>query len=266
MRIAIIAAFACSSIHCFSQVVESNASDDKGQRIEESSILGNASLTTSANPLLPPRIGLRTYKLSANIANTFFDFYLHNNLPTFLPAAKDSVVAFSNEIINHLGGVLNIAFGKNAQIGDAANDGVKGAHYDIRAGGKFIDPPTRSYADFLVPTFQTSMDLRYLIPLFSSKSAGVAANAEKAVKSGAVGNLSFRVFGTYQKVFNEAVYHEYFKSRKGNPAPTDVLTASYEVSLFISDAFFISYGQSFANINTIPSRTMFAISYLGSGK
>ncbi len=256
---AFIIATAFLSAKAIAQAPQPTPQDDPGPHQQASSILGNAALATNADPFLPPRIGLRTYKLSANIGKGWFDFYLHNNLPTFLPNAKDSLVAFSNEILNHLGGVANVAFGKLMYFGnggDVLNRNIRGGMIDIRAGAKFIDPPTRNYAEFLVPTMQGSIDVHYLIPL----SQGRISDKTK-MKEQSVGNLSFRAYGTYQHIFRSEVYQEYFKTRKGNPAPVDLVTLSYEVSLFLSNAFYISYGQSFGNIMTIPDRTAIAFNY-----
>lgn len=249
----------CLSLGSYSQSPDTTSRTETSQQHATSSILGNASLSTPTGPLLPPRIGLRTYKLSANIINSWWDLYLHNNLPTFLPNAKDSVAAFGNEILNQLGGVLNISLSKVGYFGnggDKLNRDIKGALIDFRFGAKLIDPPTRNYSEFLVPAFQTSLDFRYLIPLVESKNVNASD-----LRTNLLGNLSLRFYSTYQKIFNSETYGEYFKSRKGNPAATDIISMNYELNLFITNVFYLSFGQSFSNVSTIPDRTVFSFSY-----
>lgn len=250
----------------FCQVVDSPKLDENGQQEGSSSILGNASLSTPAAPFMPPRIALRTYKLTANIAGGWWDFYFLNNVPTFTVKAQDTVSAFSNEILNQIGGVLNVSLSKIgffANGHDDVNKDVKGGQIDFRAGAKLVDPPTRSYDQFIVPTFQTSLDVRYLIPLSKGK---VQDKAE--LKKNMVGNLSFRVYGTYQRIFNSDAYRDYFFiTPKGNIlVEPNIFTYNYEINLFITNAIYISFGQSFSNIYQIKNRTIFSLSYSAPSK
>ncbi len=261
-RTTLILLFVCHGFAAWAQTEGNDSTAAPGHRT--SSILGKASLSTPAGPLLPPRIGLRTYKLSANVLNSWVDMYLHNSLPTFIPAAKDSVQQFGNELLNQVGGVLNVAVGKMGYFGngrDSLNRDIKGGQIDLRAGMKLVDPQTRSYSEFVVPTFQTSIETKFLIPLASGKVTDKAQ-----LRASQLGNLTFRIGGMYQKILNSRTYGEYFKSRKGNPASTDLMNITYEISLSITNAFFISFGQSFGNIATVPNRTMFSFSYTAPPK
>ncbi len=241
------------------QVVETPDIDSTGQQQETSSFLRQAGAGINPDPLMPPRLNLKTYKLSAEIARTWWDFYVLNTVPTFNVNEDDSIKSFSNEVLNQTGGVLNVALSKVAYFAngkDDLNKDVRGAQLDFRAGTKLLDPPTRKYSEFIVPTFQTSLDLRYLIPLSASK----VRNKEE-LKKKMIGNLSFRVYGTWQKIFASKTYNRYFISRKGNEPPTNITTYGYEINLFITNELFLSFGQTFSNLLVMPTRTMISISY-----
>lgn len=249
-------------ISCDAQIVESPLIDSTGQQQESSSFLGQAGVGVNPDPLMPPRLNLKTYKLSAEIANTWWDFYVLNTVPTFTVNEKDSIKSFSNEVLNQTGGVLNAALSKVGYFAngkDDLNKEIKGAQVDFRAGTKLLDPPTRKYDEFIVPTFQTSLDLRYLIPLSSSR----VKNKEE-LRNKMIGNLSFRVYGTWQKIFANKTYDSYFISRKGNTPPNSITTYGYEMNLFLTNELFISFGQTFSNLSTMPNRTVISLSYTNS--
>lgn len=246
------------------QIVELPIVDSTGHQQETSSFLGQAGMGVNPDPLMPPRLNVKTYKLSAEIANTWWDFYLLNTVPTFNINEEDSIRSFSNEVLNQTGGIFNASLSKVGYFAngkDDLNKDVKGAQVDFRAGTKLLDPPTRSYSEFLVPTFQTSLDLRYLIPL-----AGAKVKHRSDLKKEIIGNLSFRVYSTWQKIFANKTYDAYFISRKGNPPPNSILTYSYEINLFITNEFFISFGQTYSNLITMPNRTIISLSYSNSSK
>jgi len=91
------------------QVVETPDIDSTGQQQETSSFLRQAGAGINPDPLMPPRLNLKTYKLSAEIARTWWDFYVLNTVPTFNVNEDDSIKSFSNEVLNQTGGVLNVA-------------------------------------------------------------------------------------------------------------------------------------------------------------
>lgn len=246
-------------IKCNAQIVEAPLTDSTGQQVEESSFLRQAGAGVNPDPLMPPRLNLKTYKLSAEIANTWWDFYVLNTVPTFTINEEDSIKSFSNEVLNQTGGILNVALSKVGYFAngkDDANKDIRGAQVDFRAGSKLMDPPTHKYSEFIVPTFQTSLDLRYLIPLSFSKIKDKTELRKKMV-----GNLSFRLYGTWQKIFANKTYDNYFISRKGNAPPNSITTYGYEINLFITNEFFLSFGQTFSNLVVMPTRTLISLSY-----
>jgi len=248
----------------YAQVVETPLTDSTGQQQETSSFLGQAGAGINPDPLMPPRLNLKTYKLSAEIAGGWWDFYLLNTVPTFNVNKKDSIKSFSNELLNQTGGILNAALSKVAYFAngkDDMNKDIRGAQLDFRAGTKLIDPPTRNYSEFIVPVLQTSLDLRYLIPLVSSK-----VKDKKELRNKMIGNLSFRLYGTWQKIFANKTYDNYFISRKGNAPPNSMVTYGYEINMFISNEIFISFGQTFSNLIVMPTRTIISLSYTNLSK
>lgn len=258
-RIIITITLITAPLFSFSQVVEQAVLDSTGQQRAQGRVLSGGGVRVNPDPLMPPRLNLKTYKLSANISGSWWDFYLLNSVPTVVANNEDSVESFANEILNQTGGILNVALSKVGYFAnghDDLNKDIRGAQIDFRAGAKLLDPPTSSYSEFLVPIFQSSLDLRYLIPLSSGKIKNKAELRNKMV-----GNLSFRVYATYMKVFADSTYNVYYQTRKGNPPNNSVFVYNYEMNLFISNELFVSFGQSFSNVETIPNRTFISLSY-----
>lgn len=252
------------SILSFAQIVETASTDSTGNKKEASSFLSQAGFGVSPDPLLPPRINIKTYKLSANIAGGWWDLYVLNTVPTFTINAEDSLEAFAFELLNQTGGIFNVSLSKVGYFAngdDKSNQDIKGAQIDFRGGVKLIDPPTRRYSEFIVPTAQASLDLRYLIPLTSAE-----VKNKTELRNKMMGNLSFRVYGMWQKIFAEDTYNEYFKTRKGNAPPDMMASFGYEINLFITNELFVSFGQTFSNIHNMPNRTIISLSYADLSK
>lgn len=248
-----------SAVGGLTQVVEAPVIDSTGQKKEVSSFLGQAGFNINPDPFMPPRINLKTYKLSAQIGRGWWDFYLLNSVPTFNINETDSLHLFGTELLNQTGGIFNVALSKAGYFAngkDSVNKDIRGGQIDFRAGTKLIDPPTRKYSEFLVPTFQTSLDIRYLIPLSASR-----VESQEDLRKKMMGNLSFRFYGTWQKIFANDTYNAYFVSRKGNNPSDNIFAYGYEINLFITNELFISFGQTFSNLMTMPNRTVISLSY-----
>ena len=259
MKNLLLLIFFCNVLVVAAQVVEAPETDSTGHLVSSSTVLGQAGAGINPDPLMPPRLNLKTYTLSAEIAGTWWDFYVLNTVPTFNINEKDSVKSFSNEVLNQTGGIFNVALSKVAYFAngnDDLNKDIRGAQLDFRAGSKLMDPPTRRYSEFVVPTFQTSLDLRYLIPLATSR-----VKSKEELRKRMIGNLSFRVYGTWQKIFANKTYNTYFVSRKGNDPPNSIATYGYEINLFITNELFLSFGQTFSNLVVMPTRTLISLSY-----
>lgn len=243
------------------QIVEKELTDSTGAA---SSVLDQASASFTGTS---PQVTLKTYKLKALIGRGYWDLYLFNTLPTFSIAREDSLQALSDDLLNQLGGLLNVSLsrvGHFAYGGNEANKDIKGGAMDIRTGVKMLDSRTRekNSKDFVVPVFQSTFDLRYLIPLVKPENSNSDQND---LRNFSIGNLSFRVYGTFMQIMNTKVYDQFFTSERGIPPRHSLFTGSGEVNLFISNQIFITAGFSVSNQETMPSRTFFSISYTGQG-
>jgi hypothetical protein len=243
------------------QVVEKEIADTTRSA---STILDQASASFTGTS---PQVTLKTYKLKALIGRGYWDLYLFNTLPTFTIAKEDSIQALSDDLLNQLGGLLNVSLSRVGHFGYGGNElnrDIKGGVMDIRTGVKMLDSRTRekNSKDFVVPVFQSTFDLRYLIPLVKPENS---KNDQADLHNFSIGNLSFRVYGTFMQILNTEVYDQFFTSERGVPPRHSLFTGSGEVNLFISNQIFISAGYTISNQETMPSRSFFSISYTGQG-
>lgn len=168
----------------------------------------NPSIDNSTSMQLP-RVGVKTYTFDANIGNSYLKFNLFNNLPTFTIKGEDSIRVLASELLNQTGGILNASLGMVGHYAsgpDKTKKDIKGGQWALAAGTKLLDPPNKkSYSEFLIPVLQASLDIKYLIPLTKEKSLDKI-----------MGNLSFRVYSTYMKMFRSEIYDDYFRNARGN--------------------------------------------------
>lgn len=257
------------SFYAKSQSVETNKIDVATSEVKpQSSFLNTASFAFAGTA---PSASLKTYKLTAYIGNSPWNFYLYNTVPLYVSKRADSTRAFANDLMNQLGGLLNISLAKVlyfANNGDVINKDIKGGQLDFRFGSKIMDKQfkgdEKSTSTYFIPSLQSSLDFRYLIPLV--KKSGATSGA--ALRENIAGNLSFRFFGTFQQILNEKQFALAFRTPRGNVPPTQIFTGNIEANLFISNEIFLSAGYSYSNLiepaNLVVNkdRTFFSISFL----
>jgi len=225
-----------------------------------------------------PKINLKTYNFKAYIGKTDLDFYLFNSVPTLIPGITDTSDQkryVANDVLQQVGGLLNVALGKVAYFGygdDPDLRYIKGAQMDVRVGGKLMETPfLREEVDSkFFPAFQASADLRYLIPLVE-KTKGkdkVAVNLREQM----VGNLSFRLQGSLIRFFPKTdangartdVYSRYFIAYEDNRVvypKTTLFAGNAEMFFYITNKIYISAGYFFSNDPLIDNYPFFSISY-----
>ena len=248
------------TVHVYSQVVETPQEIDTTKTFSSGELLNQGSIGIPT-PYTAPRVTLKTYRLTAMIGKSPWDLYFFNTVPTFTINRADSVKVFANDLLNQIGGLLNVSLSKVGYFaygGDQNDKDVRGAQLDFRAGAKLLDSQTReTNSGFIIPIIQSTLDLRYLIPLVRKADS----NAKSGIKSRMVGNLSFRLYGTFMQVLNKDSYYDIMKTHRGNAPAYTVWTGSYEINFFITNQIYLSYVQSFTNDFAIPNRTNFYISY-----
>ena len=218
--------------------------------------LGSASAT--------PKITLNSYRFSALVGNGFWDFYLFNSVPTIGTAEGDSEQYLRGDLVRQLGGLLNISMSKVGYFAygkDPEDKEMKGAQIDFRLGMKAIDVANRRKGNsFLIPILQSSVDLRYLIPLVlhdQNYRTGQKIN----LKDKMIGNLSFRFLGTIMQVLDQSIYGTYYTSRKGVPASPTIFTGTGEIYFYVSNQIYINAGYTFTNQELIAPVPFLSISY-----
>ena len=249
-------------IHLKAQVFETEITPMEGEA--EQTILDQASASFTGTS---PYLTLKTYKLKGLIGKGTVDLYLFNSVPAFSIKRADSLNVLAEDVLNQLGGLLNFSLSKVGYFGnggDQLNKDIKGGQVDFRLGGKALDSHNRDFdSKFIVPVFQSTFDLRYLIPLVAPETKKQSSdNLKKAIS----GNLSFRVYGGFMQIFNTALYDQYYTDVRGIPPTHSLFTGGAEINLFISNQFYISGGYTISNQTTIPNRTFFSISYTGQGE
>ena len=227
----------------------------------QASVLDQASASFAGTS---PQVTLKTYKLKALIGQGYWDLYLFNTLPTLSIGRADSALALSDDIMNQLSGLMNVSLSRMAYFangGDDINREIKGGILDFRSGIKMLDSYTREVDDsFFLPIFQSTFDMRYMIPLVSP---GSRQQNDVNLRNFAIGNLSFRIYGSFMQILNGKLYDEYFTNERGVAPKHSLFTGNAEVNLFISNQIFISAGYALSNQSTLPSRTFFSVSYTG---
>ena len=249
---------ACSTLHA--QLVEFSDFDSTStEGVVETELFDQASLGFSSSN---PTLSLKTFKLAALIGNQEWDFYVFNSTPAFSIPREDTAQVLSDGILNQIGGLANIALSKVAYFAnghDKLNRDFRGAQLDFRLGGKLLDAQNRTEGnDFLVPILQSSLDLRYLIPLVQSSQ-----ETEGSLRDRMRGNLSFRIYGTAMQILRSDVYDRVFIDERGNKPSHSILTGNIEVNLFITDQFYLSVGHTISTEQRLPNRTFFSVSFMG---
>lgn len=236
-----------------------------------------------------PKINLKTYKFKALVGKQELDFYLFNSVPSVVPKLQEETKGttttaeqepakryLSNDILQQVGGLLNISLGKVAFFGygsDQSMKYVKGAQMDIRLGGKLLEAPFTKKSEFF-PAMQSYFDLRYLIPLVDPK----LRKKGNSYKESMVGNLSFRLMGAVQQFFvngqHTDAYSRFFSTNQtigsGATAVTKTLlpkstlfSGNFEALFYLTNKVYISAGYFFSNDALIDSYPFFSLSYGG---
>jgi hypothetical protein len=212
-----------------------------------------------------PKITLNSYRFSALIGKGYWDFYLFNSVPTLATIEADSERYVRNDLVKQLGGLLNLSVSKVGYFaygGDPSVKEIKGAQVDFRVGGKAIDVANRRKGtSFLIPIVQSTLDLRYLIPLIDNKDRKKKGETTVNLKEKMIGNLSFRFLGSFMQVLNGDVYEKYYTSRRGVPASRTIFTGTVEMFFYITDQIYINAGYSFTNQPLIEPIPFFSVSY-----
>lgn len=233
---ALLLAVVCFQIRA--QVFETNITPVEGEA--DQTILDQASASFTGTS---PYLTLKTYKLKGLVGKGTVDLYLFNSVPAFSIKRTDSLNVLAEDVLNQLGGLLNFSLSKVGYFGnggDQINKDIKGGQVDFRLGGKALDSRNRDFdANFIVPVFQSTFDVRYLIPLVAPQTKKQSSdNLKKAIS----GNLSFRVYGGFMQIFNTTIYDQYYTDVRGNPPTHSLFTGGAEINLFISNQFYISGG------------------------
>lgn len=228
----------------------------------------NNSFAGGPGGFIPPNVTLKTLKLTALLGKGEWgkwDFYIINTVPTLtVQSENEARESFSSDLLHQIGGMFNVSLSKVAYFangGDKENKDIRGAQFDFRAGGKVVDAKVRTGNNFLIPMFQSSLDLRYLIPLVDPKKK---QKENVTLRDKLAGNLSFRVYSTFMQIGNQEKYANVAANEKGVSANTTVLTLGGEINLFITGAFFISggYAKTFDTHGILPDRAFIGLSYL----
>lgn len=243
------------------QVFETEIDPEEGAR---SSVLDQASASFAG---ASPSLTLKTYKLKGLIGKGSWDLYLFNTVPTLSVKRQDSLQVLADDILNQLGGLLNFSLSKVGYFAngkDTDNRDIKGGQMDFRFGGKLLDSRNRELnSNFTIPIFQTTMDVRYLIPLVATTQSPDKDKFD--IKNLMKGNLSFRLYGSFMQIFNTKVYDEYYQTKQGILPTHSLFSVSGEVNIFISNQLYLSAGYTLSNQPTLPSRSFFSVSYTGQG-
>jgi len=247
-------------------------SEDTGYTDKPAEVLNQFALGSGTDGGFTPKATVKTYKLSAAIGQGYWDFYLFNSLPAIPPVEGDSVTTqenrrayVRNDLVRQLGGLMNISLSKVGFFGYGGDEEVreiKGAQIDFRMGAKAVDAFNRRKGEsFLIPIFQSTLDLRYLIPLVMYTKSSKKGDNKVNLKDRMVGNLSFRACGAFMQVLSSDVYDHTFISKKGVPASPTIWTGTFETFFYISDQIYINVGFAMTNQSQIPNTPFFSIAY-----
>lgn len=209
-----------------------------------------------------PKAAVKTYKFTALIGKGEWEFNLFNSVPAISINSSDSEQYVRNDLIRHLGGIVNVSMGRTGYFANGKNpamEEIKGGRFEFRLGAKALDVLSGVSQDRkLIPVLQSSLDFRYMIPLFKydkdvDKSTLTADNM--------VGNLSFRFVGALVSVVNSKVFEDYYSDRKGIPPNPTFFAGTFDINFYITNQLFVNLGYAFASEETIKPIPFFSISY-----
>jgi hypothetical protein len=209
-----------------------------------------------------PKVALKTYKFSAGIGKGEWDFFLFNSVPAISINSADSEQYLRHDLVKQLGGVINVALGKTGYFGNGDIEDlqeVKGARYEVRAGGKVLDVISGANQERkTIPVLQSTFDIRYMIPLFKPKKRGEQVTRTLGQT---VGNLSFDFMGAILYVPNSDVFDQYYSSRQGIPPDPTLFAGTFDIFFYVTNQLYINLGYSFTNQEEIKPVPSFSISY-----
>ncbi|MFT4600981.1 MAG: hypothetical protein ACI857_001158 [Arenicella sp.] len=212
-----------------------------------------------------PKISTETYHLGFNLGKgggNYWDLYVLNTVPTVSPV--DTVEYVGNDLRRQFAGILNFSLSKTAYFGygkDASVRDVKGFQTDFRFGMKLINTPVRRAGEeFLIPVFQTTFDVRYLIPLLEARSA-TETKSEVDIRKEMVGNLAFRISGSYLSVMNTTSYNLYYTTKKGILPNPNLFIITPEVRFYVTNQVDFAVGYAYNNQQVLDDNLFFSISY-----
>ena len=209
-----------------------------------------------------PKAAIKTYKFTALIGKGEWDFNLYNSVPALSINSADSEQYLRNDLVKQLGGVINVSLGRTGYFANGKNpdmEDIKGARFEFRLGAKALDVVVGESKDRqLIPVLQSTLDFRYMIPLFQYEK-----NADKSTRTAdqAKGNLSFRAIGALMSVMNSEVFDDYYSNRKGIPPNPTFFAGNFEINFYITNQLFINLGYALASEETIEPLPYFGISY-----
>jgi len=262
----------------------SQTSDDPPGEQSSSSDAFNLVSAGYAGAGAAPKVNLKTYKFKALVGKSELDFYLFNSVPTIVPKLKaapapngtEEIVDpskryLANDILQQVGGLLNVSLGKVAFFGygkDKAYKYTKGFQTDFRLGAKMLEAPFETKSEFF-PALHSFLDLRYLIPLVDPKQRKQGMSLSESM----VGNWSFRILVGAQKFFTNTshtdTYSKFFRTytfdQNNDPIQlnpeTILLSGNFESFFYLSNKIYLSAGYYYSNDKQIDSYPYFSISY-----
>ena len=209
-----------------------------------------------------PKAAIKTYKFTALIGKAKWEFNLFNSVPAMSVNEADSEQYVRHDLLKHIGGLINISMGRTGYFGNGNNhdmEEISGARFEFRLGAKALDvlPAPEQEREF-IPVLQSTIDFRYMIPLFNYDK-----NADNSTLTSdkMVGNLSFRFIGAYMYVMNTTVYNLYYSDRKGIPPSPSIFAGQFDANFYITNQIFINAGYAFATEKNIKPLPFFSISY-----
>ena len=214
-----------------------------------------------------PKVTAQSYKLGFSLGKdgaNYWELNLFNSVPTVSPSATDTVEYVSNDLRKQFGGLANFSLSKTAYFGyggDRSVRDVKGFQTDFRFGVKLVDTQNRKAGtDFLIPVFQSTFDVRYLIPLINARKA-TDERSRVDIKKSMVGNLSFRVSGSYMSIINTTTYDLYYATKQGILPNPNLLVVTPEMRFYVTNQIDFGVGYSYNNYDFLSNAVFFSISY-----
>jgi hypothetical protein len=212
-----------------------------------------------------PKISTETYHLGFSLGkggSNYWDLYLFNSVPTVAPV--DTVEYVSNDLTRQFAGLFNFSLSKTAYFAygkDPSVRDVKGLQTDFRFGVKVINTPVRRAGqELLIPVFQSTFDIRYLIPLMEARGA-TESKKERDIKTDMVGNLAFRVSGSYLYVMNTTQYDLYYTDKKGILPDPRILMITPEMRFYVTNQIDFGVGYAYNTDKVISNNLFFSINY-----